>query len=65
MMDGEARLREVEIDLASHLRECALKSEMVWDELRHQRRILWGILVGILTTLVAVVGVLMKAQLHL
>lgn len=58
-------LRAVEKDLTAHLAECALKSQMVWDELRHQRRILWGILVGIMTTLIGVVGVLLKAQLHL
>lgn len=58
-------LRTVEKDLTAHLKECALKSEMVWKKLgeigveqRDQRRLLYGILAGVVAMLVSVVGYL-------
>jgi hypothetical protein len=61
----DGRLRLVEISLASHLQGCEIKSQMVWDELKHQRRMLHGIFIGILTTLAGVCGVLIKVVMHL
>lgn len=63
--DGERRLREVEIDLAGHLQECSVRGQMVWDELKSQRKLLWAIVAGIIATLMTVCGVLLKGHLHL
>lgn len=65
MSDEDKRLRDVEIDLASHLQECSVRGAMVWDELKSQRKILWTIVVGVIGTLMTVCGVLLKGHLHL
>lgn len=63
--DEEKRLRDVEGDLKAHLRECLLQNKVIWHELRGQRKILWTAVFGIICTLLAVCGVLLKFHLKL